>query len=95
MENNRISAIRKILNREDPRFIVNAPNYWQWFAHQKNHGLLPDELKECNSQLDMINTLGLDVFSRNILPEELLLLRHQLLKPEKKSSVSPVSFLNV
>ncbi len=58
--------IRKILNREDPGYIVNAPNYWQWFAHQKNHGILPDELNRCNSQLDMINHLGLGVFSRNI-----------------------------
>ncbi len=70
MGNNEISALRKILNREDPGYIVNAPNYWQWFAHQKNHGILPDELGECNTQLDMINTLGLDVFSRNVYCNE-------------------------
>ncbi len=45
---------------------VYAPNYWQWFAHQKNHGLLPDEIKNCQTQLDLIKYLGLDIFSRNI-----------------------------
>ena len=45
---------------------VYAPNYWQWFAHQKNHGLLPNEIKHCQTQLDVIKYLGLDVFSRNI-----------------------------
>src|SRR6056297_3329091 len=58
-------AVLKILNREDPGRIVNAPNYWQWFTHQKNHGLLPDEIAHCREQLDCINYLGLDVFSRN------------------------------
>jgi uroporphyrinogen-III decarboxylase len=28
--------------------------------------MLPDEIKHCESQLDMINYLGLDIFSRNI-----------------------------
>jgi hypothetical protein len=58
-------AVLKILKREDPGRIVYAPNYWQWFTHQKNHGLLPDEIAHFSEQLDCINYLGLDVFSRN------------------------------
>ncbi|MFP4268201.1 MAG: uroporphyrinogen decarboxylase family protein [Spirochaetaceae bacterium] len=58
-------AVLKILNREDPGRFVYAPNYWQWFTHQKNHGLLPEEIAHCREQLDCINYLGLDVFSRN------------------------------
>jgi hypothetical protein len=44
----------------------SAPNYWQWFAHHQNHGLLPPEIAHCLSQLDLIRHLGLDVSSRNI-----------------------------
>ncbi len=51
---------------QSPTSIVFAPNYWQWFAHNKNHGTLPDEIKHCNTQLELIQYLGLDVFSRNI-----------------------------
>ncbi len=43
-----------------------APNYWQWFTHRLNHKSLPEEIKHCRSQLDVIQFLGLDVFSRNI-----------------------------
>jgi hypothetical protein len=45
---------------------VYAPNYWQWFSHQQNHGLLPAEIADCRTQLDLIKHLGLDVLSRNI-----------------------------
>ncbi len=43
-----------------------APNYWQWFTHHYHHGTLPPEIAHCKSQLEMIQWLGLDVFSRNI-----------------------------
>ena len=46
--------------------IIYAPNYWQWFTHHQEHNKLPEELKHCNTQLELINHLGLDVFSRNI-----------------------------
>jgi len=46
--------------------MVYAPNYWQWFTHHRNHGLLPGELRDCTSQLDLIRHLGLDFFSRNL-----------------------------
>ena len=58
--------VRRVLNRQRPDRIVYAPNYWQWFAHQLNHGLLPPEIAHCRTQLDLIRHLGLDVFSRNI-----------------------------
>jgi len=58
--------IIKILNNKSPSRFVYAPNYWQWFSHNKNHGLLPDEIKHCETQLDLLNFLGVDVFSRNI-----------------------------
>jgi hypothetical protein len=60
------SNIARVLNNQDPESFVYAPNYWQWFSHHKNHGILPDEIKHCENQLDLINYLGLDVFSRNI-----------------------------
>jgi hypothetical protein len=69
MKNIRLSPrdnIERVLRNELPSRFVFAPNYWQWFAHQKNHDTLPEEIRHCKSQLDMINYLGLDVFSRNI-----------------------------
>ncbi len=64
------NPVHKVLNRCVPDRFVYAPNYWQWFAHHRNHGLLPPELAGCESQLDMINWLGLDVFSRNLYCDE-------------------------
>jgi hypothetical protein len=58
--------VERVLSNQNPSAIVYAPNYWQWFSHHQNHGTLPDDLKHCTSQLDMINYLGLNVFSRNI-----------------------------
>lgn len=62
----RSNDVERILNNQNPSHFVYAPNYWQWFSHHQNHGILPDELKHCANQLDMIKYLGLDVFSRNI-----------------------------
>jgi hypothetical protein len=59
-----------MLERKDPGRFVYAPNYWQWFAHHRNHGLLPPELAEAGDQLGMIRFLGLDIFSRNIYCNE-------------------------
>ncbi len=59
-------AIEAVLRRRRPSRIVYAPNYWQWFAHHTNHGTLPEELADCSDQLELIQYLGLDVFSRNI-----------------------------
>ncbi len=58
--------IEKILSNQTPSGFVFAPNYWQWFAHHRNHGILPEEMKGFETQLDMIKYLGVDVFSRNI-----------------------------
>jgi len=58
-------AVKSILERKDPGRFVYAPNYWQWFTHQKNHNNIPDALQNCESQLDCIRHLELDVFSRN------------------------------
>ncbi|MBU4460533.1 MAG: hypothetical protein KJ579_08200 [Verrucomicrobia bacterium] len=60
------AAVEAVLRRERPPRVVYAPNCWQWFAHHRNHGLLPPEIAHCTSQLDLIRHLGLDVFSRNI-----------------------------
>jgi hypothetical protein len=60
------TLVQRVLKREIPGRIVYAPNYWQWFAHNCNHNTLPEEIKDCKSQLDLINYLGLSVFSRNI-----------------------------
>jgi len=58
--------IQKVLRRQRPDRVVYAPNYWQWFTHHRNHGLLPEECGHLTSQLDLIRHLGLDVFSRNL-----------------------------
>jgi len=63
-------SVRDILERRRPERIVYAPNYWQWFAHRRNHGLLPPELARCKDQLELIQALGLDVFSRNLYCDE-------------------------
>ena len=66
----RRQQVECVLRHEPPARIVYAPNYWQWFAHHKNHGLLPPELAHCRTQLDLIRHLGLDVFSRNIYSDQ-------------------------
>jgi hypothetical protein len=58
--------IERILSNQTPSRFVFSPNCWQWFAHHKNHGILPEEIKHCETQLDMLKHLGVDVFSRNI-----------------------------
>jgi len=65
-------SVRAVLERRNPHRIVYAPNYWQWFAHQRNHGLLPREAAHCRDQLELIEYLGLDVLSRNIYCDEQL-----------------------
>jgi len=70
MEKTRKELVSAVLKRKDPGRFLYAPNYWQWFAHQKNHDLLPEEISSCNSQLDLIRHLGLDVFSRNIYSDQ-------------------------
>jgi hypothetical protein len=62
--------IEKILKNQHPPRFAFAPNYWQWFAHHKNHGILPKEIQHCETQVDLINYLGLDIFSRNSYCEQ-------------------------
>ena len=59
-------AVTRILHRQDPGRIVYAPNYWQWDAHVHNQQITVPGLKPEHTQLDLIRTLGLEVFSRNI-----------------------------
>ena len=66
MKHSSSAEIDKIFSGQEPSRFVYAPNYWQWFKHQKDHNLLPDEIKHCNTLLDLYNYLGVDVFSRNI-----------------------------
>ncbi len=60
------NPVKQVLRRQRPERFVYAPNLWQWFAHQRNHGLLPDEIARCATQADVIRHLGLDFFSRNV-----------------------------
>jgi len=50
-----------------PSRFVYAPNYWQWFAHQRNHNILPEEIRHITSLADLYKHLGVDVFSRNVV----------------------------
>ncbi|MBI5010281.1 MAG: hypothetical protein HZB98_11695 [Bacteroidia bacterium] len=65
-ESENLSIVEQVIKNSNPSRIVYAPNYWQWFKHQKDHNLLPDEIKHCNTLLDLYDHLGVDVFSRNI-----------------------------
>jgi hypothetical protein len=60
------AKVHAVLQRRTPSRIVYAPNYWQWFTHHRNHASLPGELRECVSQLDLLEHLEVDVFSRNL-----------------------------
>lgn len=63
---NHQQCVAAVLGRDDPGRVVYAPNYWQWFSHHQRRGSLPDELAACRDQLDMLETLQVDVFSRNL-----------------------------
>ena len=63
-------CVESVLARKTPPRMVYAPNYWQWFAHHQNHGLLHEEIAHCRTQLDLIRHLGLDVFSRNVYADQ-------------------------
>ena len=60
------SAAEAVLRRERPQRFVYGPNYWQWLAHHRGHGTLDDEIAHCKNQLDLLEHLGVDVFSRNV-----------------------------
>lgn len=59
-------ALRNILERRPPARIAYAPNYWQWFAHHREHGTLPDDVRGCATLTDLLEWLDVDVFSRNL-----------------------------
>ncbi len=63
---NTAAPIYEVLNRTDPGRFVYAPNYRQWLAHHSTHRMLLKKIIHCQCRRDMINYLGLDVFSRNI-----------------------------
>jgi len=58
-----------VLEGKIPDRAVFAPNIWQWFEYQKLHGLLPPELQDCKTQLEVMKHLGVDIFSRNLLTD--------------------------
>ena len=66
MEHSPLAEINKMLAGQEPSRFVYSPNYWQWFKHQVSHNSLPDEIRHCNTLLDLYNYLGVDIFSRNI-----------------------------
>ncbi len=66
IQQNKKERLLSFINGKGSSSIIYAPNYWQWFEHQKNHDILPDEIKHCKTQLELIRYLDLDVFSRNI-----------------------------
>ncbi len=65
-QQNSMQAIQAVLARERPDRIVYAPNYWQWLAHHRQHGTLPQEIPHCETQLQLLQHLEVDVFSRNV-----------------------------
>lgn len=59
-------VLDRVLRRSAPPRFACAPNYWQWFAHHRQHGSLPAEIRDIPDQLGLIRHLGQDVFSRNV-----------------------------
>lgn len=59
-------AVQAVLDRRCPDRIVYAPNYWQWLSHHRLHGTLPEDISHCETQLQLLEHLGVDVFSRNV-----------------------------
>jgi len=57
----------RVLRGEVPDRVPFSPNIWQWYEYQKLHGLLPEELSSCKSQMDIQKLLGVDIFSRNLI----------------------------
>jgi len=55
-----------MLHGEMPSRFIYAPNLWQWFRHQQNHGTIPQEISHCSTLADVYKYLGVDIFSRNI-----------------------------
>ena len=66
---NSTKRILAVLDGQIPDRPVFAPNIWQWYEYQKLHNLLPEELSSCDSQLDVLKLLGVDVFSRNLITD--------------------------
>jgi hypothetical protein len=60
------NQVKVLISGRQPARFIYAPNYWQWFTHRINHATLPEEIRHCKTQLEVIAYLGLDVFSRNI-----------------------------
>ncbi len=59
-------AVKGLLARSPTDRFLYAPNYWQWLSHHRRHGTLPDEIAHCATQLELLEYLGVDVFSRNV-----------------------------
>lgn len=57
--------IEVMLSGLEPSGFLYAPNYWQWFRHQRNHNLVPVEIRHCRTLTDLYEYLGVDIFSRN------------------------------
>jgi uroporphyrinogen-III decarboxylase len=60
----------KVMARQQPEQIVFSPNLWQWYAHHRDHGILPAELSHCRSLIDVYEHLGTDIWSRNCYCDE-------------------------
>lgn len=61
--------ILTVLSGGIPDRVPFAPNLWQWFEFQKTWKLLPQELADCQTHLDAMRILGVDIFSRNLLTD--------------------------
>ncbi len=59
-------VVEAVLNRSRPDRFLYAPNYWQWLSHHQRHRTLPDEIAHCETQLQLLEYLDVDVFSRNV-----------------------------
>lgn len=55
-----------VLRGELPDRVPFCPNIGQWFDYHKHNGTLPEELHDCQDELDAMLTLGCDIFSRRL-----------------------------
>lgn len=55
-----------VLKRQLPDRVPFSPNIGQWFEFHKCNGTLPEELQNCQDELDAMLALGCDIFSRRL-----------------------------
>ncbi len=55
----------QVMRGEKPSWVPFVLNFSQWFFHHLDNGILPDELKGCETYVDAMKVLDCDIFTRS------------------------------